>query len=84
MRLHNSDRPLIYCLVESNGGFKGASAFRPRGETNQILYIEGYVDKDRVAFTTHVYDSYAVPSLGGTPLRNAGDWLAVVEIYKIV
>lgn len=81
--MHDSNYPIIVCPVDKNGRFFG-SAFHRTSDSNRYLFLSGRIDKDSVIFDAHLYDSYTIPELGYWPLRNAGDSLSVVEIYRLM
>lgn len=83
VRMHDSNYPIIVCPVDKNGRFFG-SAFHRTSNSNRYLFLSGRIDKDSVIFDAHLYDSYTIPELGYWPLRNAGDSLSVVEIYRLM
>lgn len=82
IRLHNADYPIVQCVVEPDAIFEGV-AVRYDGNTFRFVTVKGRVEDDVLVLTEHQFDSYTVPALGATPVRNAGDWLNVVEVFGI-
>lgn len=82
IRLHNDKYPIVQCVIEADSTFEGYAVYHDN-DTFRFVVAKGRLEQDAIVITEHRYDSYAVPALGGYPARNAGDWLAVVEILGI-
>jgi len=81
IRLHNDNYPIVQCVVEPDATFEGVAVYHD--STFRFVSVKGHVEDNTIVITEHLYDSYTVPALGASPVRNAGDWLSVVEIFGI-